>query len=122
MPWVQLIPNIPSTPDGDGGSRLKKASSDKGLEEAEVSERSKGGGESEAAPGGRNNRMSYPAATAKGPLRKKRSSSSRLAGIGKYSIDESLDASKILIIELNVYLITFITNRLEKIKSPDVYI
>ena len=79
-----LIPNILSNLDGDGGSRLKKASSDKGLEEAEVSERSKGGGESEAAPGGRNNRMSYPVATAKGPLRKKRSSSSRLAGIGKY--------------------------------------
>ena len=62
---------------------MKKASSDKGLEETQTSERSKGGGESEAASGGaganRMNRMSYPTTAAKGPLRRKRSSS-RLAG------------------------------------------
>jgi len=65
--------------DSGSGSRLKKASSDKGLDDAEPSERTKGGGgESEAVGGvvnGRPNRMSYPAGAVKGPLRKKRSSS-----------------------------------------------
>jgi len=68
--------------DSGGSTRMKKASSDKGLEETQTSERSKGGGESEAASGGaganRMNRMSYPTTAAKGPLRRKRSSS-RLA-------------------------------------------
>lgn len=79
--------------DNGGGSRIKKASSDKGLDEAETSERTKGGGgDSETVAGvvnGRPNRMSYPAGAAKGPLRKKRSSS-RLAGKGDFTVCERI--------------------------------
>ena len=74
--------------DSGGTSRIKKASSDKVLDDAEVTDRTKGGGgggagDTETTSGGvngRSNRMSYPAGATKAPLRRKRSSS-RLAGI-----------------------------------------
>ena len=78
--------------DSGGTSRIKKASSDKVLDDAEVTDRTKGGGgggggggagDTETTSGGvngRSNRMSYPTGATKAPLRRKRSSS-RLAGI-----------------------------------------